>query len=392
VAPGTSCPTAGPPPTTFGQTQWDTFLTNIATMAGLANPSQATLTGLRIEFPAGCYYVSSPVYFDRNHPLVDGVIDGQYTGDPTKSPQFVQTNLPSCATGTSMLQLQNSSTQRIQLAGLTVQGSAPAAPPYCGGGPGGISVTGVAGSTGPHDVSLVGNNVHNTWGDNVYVGIVDRLLADSNVLRVAGRQSMSVVAGHDITVTHNTFELAGGLAFSIESNEGSDNVSRVLVANNSASYSNAVGTDAGKLNGGLWNATAAVGTTVSDVMFRNNTSKSALNMWDRVGTNSTGSGAIHRIAFVSNTTTSNAGMLFLYAGDNVTVTGNQVLSGPAVALGNWTDNPVTMYIAIPPLYTTAVCGTASGNTFVDSTGTAVAMRTASHSGTTVSYGYSMPAC
>ncbi len=277
VAPGASCPTAGPPATTFSQAQWDSFLANLAVQANLANPTHATLTGLRIEFPLGCYYVDSPVYLDGNHPLVDTVIDGRYTANPANSPQFVQTTVPDCATGTSMLTVQNPASWRLQLTGLTVQGSAPATPPYCGSDPGGIAVAGPAGSTGPHDVSVVGNSIHNTWGDNLYVGIVDHLLADGNTLRVAGRQSMSVAAGHDITVTHNTFEYADGLAFTIETNEGSDNVSRVLIDSNAASYSNAAGTDAGKLNGALWNATAAVGTTVSDVMFKNNTSKSALH-------------------------------------------------------------------------------------------------------------------
>ena len=68
VAPGASCPTAGPPATTFTQAQWDTFLTNLAAQAKLANPSQATLTGLRIEFPAGCYYVNSSIYLDCHPP------------------------------------------------------------------------------------------------------------------------------------------------------------------------------------------------------------------------------------------------------------------------------------------------------------------------------------
>ena len=392
VAPGASCPTAGPPATTFGQAQWDSFLANLAVQANLANPTHATLTGLRIEFPVGCYYVDSPVYLDANHPLVDTVIDGGYTGNPANSPQFVQTTVPDCATGPSMLTVQNAASWRLQLTGLTVQGSAPATPPYCGSDPGGIAVAGPAGSTGPHDVSIVGNSIHNTWGDNLYVGIVDHLLADGNTLRVAGRQSMSVVAGHDITVTHNTLEYADGPAFTIETNEGSDNVSRVLIDSNAASYANAAGTDAGKLNGALWNATAAVGTTVSDVMFKNNTSKSALIMWERVGMSSSGAGAMHRVAFVSNTTTSNAGMVFLFAGDNITVTGNKVLSGPAVALGNWTDNPVTMYAAIPTKSPTVVCGTASGNTYVNSTGSTLPWRVASHNGTLTAFGYSMPAC
>lgn len=392
VAPGASCPTAGPPATTFTQAQWDSFLNNLAVQANLANPTHATLTGLRIEFPLGCYYVDSSIYLDAVHPLVDTVIDGRYTGNSANAPQFVQTNVANCTADTSMLMVQNSASWRLQLAGLTLQGSASATPAYCGGNPGGISVTGVNGSTGPHDVSLVGNTVRNSWGDNIYVGVVDRLLADSNVIRVAGRDNVSIVAGHDITFTNNTFERASGVAFTVETNEGFDSVSRVLVANNSASYANAVGTDAGKLNGALWNATAAPGTSISDVMFKNNTSKSALLMWDRVNTSSSGTGAIHRLAFVSNSTTSNAGMAFLYAGDNLTVTGNQVRSGPAVALGSWTNNPVTMYVSIPPKSATAVCGTASGNTFVDGTGTAAPWRVASHNGTVTVFGYTMPAC
>ncbi len=390
VAAGTSCPASHAP--TFGTQQWNDFLTSLATAAGLPNPAAATITGVRLEFPSGCYYLSAPLSFDFVHPLVDVKLDGAYTNDPTLAPQFIQTNAPDCATGSSIVRVQNPSSLRVELTGLTIQGSATDTPPYCGGYPGGIAIGGNAGTTGPHHVSLIGNSVHNTWGDGIYVSVVDHLLATSNVVNVSGRASMTVTAGNDITVRSNTLERAAGMAFNIETNAGLGNVDRVLAENNSASYANTAATDASRSNGGLWNASAAGRTTISDVMFRNNTSKSALQLWTSAQTSGSSTGALHRIAFVGNTTTSNAGRITAYGGDNVTISDNKIGSGPPVQLGDWTDNQPTVYLAVPPFGTTPVCGTASGNTYSDGSGATIPFRVGAEYMPGATYGYSMPAC
>ena len=390
VAAGASCPATHA--ATFGTQIWNDYLTALATGQGLSNPASATLTGLRLEFPSGCYYLNAPLSFDFVHPLVDVEFDGAYTNNAALSPQFIQTNVPSCSTGTSILRVQNNSSQRVELTGLTIQGSAPNNPPYCGDYPGGLAIGGNNGSSGPHHVSLISNTIHNTWGDGIYVSVVDHMQALSNVVTYSGRASMTLTAGNDITVRGNTFEHAAGMAFNIETNAGLGDVSRVLAENNSASYAAAAATDASNNNGGLWNASAAGQTTISDVMFRNNTSKSSLELWTSLQTSNGYTGVIHRVAFEGNTTTSASGRITAYGGDNVTITNNQILGGPPVQLGSWTDNPPTIYLAVPPFVSPAVCGTMSGNGYADGSGGTVGFRVAEEYMPGATYGYTMPSC
>ncbi|HEY7948735.1 MAG TPA: right-handed parallel beta-helix repeat-containing protein [Acidimicrobiales bacterium] len=329
---------------TLDQLTWTEWLTSVARLLGLPGPTSAPMPGLRIEFPPGCYYLDGTVSLDDSHPFVDVVLDGTYTGQPADSPQFIQTNTPDCDTGTPMLAIQNVATARVALEGFTLQGSAPEPPPYCGAGPSGLLVGGLSLGSGPHDVTVEGNIIRDNWGDNLYVTPVEGLDVANNLFYMAGRDSISVIAGTDQTYTGNFLISPQGFGFNIETVPNLDGVARVLVAYNDAELA---------VRGLLLNATAFWGTTVQDVMFASNVTSSPLIMW----TGAVLGGLEHRLAFIGNIGRGRpAGQFQIYGGDNVTVVNNKLLNGPPQASG---------YSANPPVFFQGpgVCGTQSGNTY-----------------------------
>ncbi len=69
---------------------------------------------------------------------------------------------------------------------------------------------GIEGSSG---ISIIGNYIHNVYGDFIYVGLApisgskvssSNILIKGNVLSGSGRQGVSIVAGIDVVVTGNT--------------------------------------------------------------------------------------------------------------------------------------------------------------------------------------------
>lgn len=390
-----SCPTAGAT-ATFTQVAWDDFLTSVATSLGLPSPWSATLSGIDLRFPAGCYYMDGNVTFDQKRSLTDFNIDGAYTGNTTQSPKFVQLNTPSCSTGPTMMWLTGANTLRVAMSGLTLIGSAPDDMPYCPSSPGGIKVAGASGTTGPRHITIAGNSISNVWGDALYIGIVDHLTASGNTLRHAGRHSLGQTGGNDVVIRNNHLAYAASALIDIETNPSSVNIDRVLLEGNDVSYGYTVGTGTYQNQGLLLDVLSSNATAISDVTFRNNSSVTALTLW--VQSSGSTPGLVHRLALQSNHTTGTAGGLRVVAGDNLTVTGNQVLGGPPVALWNgdrslWFTNPQpTLSVGVPAIYPTNVCGTASGNTYADGLGGTVAMPITAQAVNTATNGYSMPAC
>ncbi len=339
---GYSCPLTHA--TTLAQAAWTEWLTTVARSLGEPGPGAAPISGLRIEFPPGCYYVDATVSLDQSHPFIDVVLDGTYTGQGADSPQFIQTNIPDCGTGTPMLAIQHTGSARVEIEGFTLQGSAPEPPPYCGAGGAGLQVGGLSLGSGPHDVTVQGNIIRDTWGDNLYITPVEGLDVANNLFYMAGRDSLSVIGGSDETFTGNFLINAGGYAFNIETIPNLDGVQRVLVAFNDAELAT---------KGLLWNATAFWGTTVEDVMFQSNVTSSPLIMW----TGAVLGGLEHRIAFIGNIGRGRPSAQFqIYGGDNVTVKNNKLLKGPPQASG-YTANPPVFFFA------DGVCGSQSGNTY-----------------------------
>ena len=172
---------------------------------------------------------------------------------------------------------------------------------------------------GPSNVSIIGNSIHSSWGDGIYIGRANHLSILLNSIVVVGRTSIVQTAGSDIEAAQNKLQYAAGGMYGIETNGGSgdtaaDSVARVSVHDNVMSWANTAGSGAPQYNGVLASANANPYTSVSDVLFQNNTSQSALIL-EEVATASGGRvGAVHRIEINNNSTTYDAGQLEVYGG------------------------------------------------------------------------------
>lgn len=372
------CPTAGATPT-FSQAQWDNWLTALPQAAATSDPDSALISNTRINFPAGCYYVSTGVEFDRYHPLQNMIFSGIEDSEP--GAEFVQLEDPRTnqyGDGPPMMQFDNvwgseygNPTQHITIDGFILTGSKPANTPYQPNSSSGISIGG-----GASDITVSNNIVRRVWGDAIYIGEVYGARIHHNNLYDVGRSTMSQTAGTDVEVDHNVMTHAAGQIFNLETNEGGPSVDRTYVHDNYGAYSQDQSTGTADDNGVLWNIAVHAGTTVSNVTFANNTSDSALVMWARsVGTSPTlPVGELHNILFDNNTTTSGAGGFRSYSGTDVTFRNNKMLgivTNTQYDNGQgWTFNPPAISIGTVP---STACGAATGNTFVNAAGVTTPM-------------------